>query len=241
MTTSSPPAADLPKRFYTRVDTGPADGGVAVRLDSRTPKSPGGRPLVLPTGALADLIAAEWAEQGEHLRMSRMRATRLAYTAMDAVRAAHAETADEVSRYAGSDVLCYRAEAPRTLVAEQAAAWEPILDWAREDLGVDLVVTSGIVHRQQPTAALETIRRLAAEGSDFVLAGLAFATALYGSAILAFAVQRGRLSGEAAFDLSRMDEIFQERQWGVDEEAAARTARLRLDAIMAGAWFEALR
>jgi chaperone required for assembly of F1-ATPase len=236
-----PAVTEPPRRFYKAVDTVPAEGGQAVRLDGRTPKSPGGRALVLPTAALADLVAAEWAAQGEHIQMSHMRAARLAYTALDAVHAAHEATADEVARYAGSDVLCYRAEFPRVLAAEQAAGWDPILVWARETLDVDLTATCGIVLVPQSPAALDRVRALALEASDFALAGLAFATALYGSALLAFAVRHGRLTGEGAFDLSRIDEAFQERQWGVDEEAAERTERLRLDAAMIGAWFTALR
>ena len=82
---------------------------------------------------------------------------------------------------------------------------------------------------------------LAAAQDSFALAGLAFATALFGSAVLGLAAQRGRLTGVQAFELSRLDETFQEEQWGVDDEAAARAERLRTDAVMLGAWFAALR
>ena len=73
------------------------------------------------------------------------------------------------------------------------------------------------------------------------LAGLAFATALFGSAVLALAAQQGRLAGPDAYELSRLDEAFQEGQWGIDAEAAARTTRLRGDAAMLEGWFAALR
>ena len=56
------------------------------------------------------------------------------------------------------------------------------------------------------------------------MAGLAHATALFGSAVLALALHRGELDAEAAFELSRLDEAFQQARWGVDEEAAERTA-----------------
>ena len=75
---------------------------------------------------------------------------------------------------------------------------------------------------------------------DFALTGLAHATALFGSAVLGLALQRGRLSGEEAFALSRLDEAFQEEQWGVDAEAAERTQKLAAEAVMLERWFAAL-
>jgi chaperone required for assembly of F1-ATPase len=236
-----PPAVELPRRFYKSVDTAPVTGGFGVRLDGRTPRSPGGRPLVLPTAALADLVAADWAAQGDFIRMADMAATRLAHTALDAVPAAHAETTRQVAAYAASDALCYRAEAPRGLVERQAAAWDPLLAWASEALGVDLQPVTGIMHRAQPDAAIGRVRALAATQDSFALAGLAFATALFGSAVLALAAQQGWLTAEQAYELSRLDEAFQEEQWGVDAEAALRTERLRADAAMLQGWFAALR
>jgi chaperone required for assembly of F1-ATPase len=230
-----------PRRFYKAVDTQPGEGGVAVRLDARTPRSPGGRLLVAPTQALADLLAEEWRRQGEHIRMADMPAVRLAYTALDAIPAARRETADEVAAYAASDALCYRAQHPQVLVRRQQAGWDPLLAWAETELGVALTATAGVVHQPQPAQALDRVRELAETQNDFQLAGLAFATALFGSAVLGLAVQFGRLGGDEAFDLSRLDETFQEEQWGVDAEAAQRTARLRREAEMVGAWFAALR
>ena len=62
---------------------------------------------------------------------------------------------------------------------------------------------------------------------------------IFGSAILAIAVLRGWLSGEQAFELSRLDEAYQEEKWGVDAEAAERTARLFEEAGLLQRWFEA--
>lgn len=229
---------ELPRRFYTEVSVGE---GHAVLLDGRTPRSPAAKPLVLPTRPLAELIAAEWAGQGEHILMAQMPATRLAWTALDRVSVAHGEVAAEVARYAGSDALCYVAEEPQALVERQARLWGPLLDWAREDLGVDLHPVEGIIHRPQPPQSLARAGELAEALDDFSLAALAHATALFGSAVLGFALQRGRLGGEEAFQLSRLDEAFQEERWGVDAEAAERTHRLTEEAAMLDSWFAALR
>ena len=169
-----------------------------------------------------------------------MTATRLAFTALDRAPEARREVADEVARYAGSDVLCYYADGPEALVERELSHWLPVLEWAQEALGLTFVRAQGILHQPQPAETLERVRVLALELSDFELTGLVNAAGLYGSAVLAFAVQRDKLGGEAAFELSRLDEAFQEQRWGIDEEAAAHTARLRQEAAVLEQWFRAL-
>lgn len=232
---------ELPRRFYAYVTVAPAGEGFAVQLDGRTPKSPAGKPLVAPRERLAALIAEEWEAQGEHIVMATMHATRLAWTALDRVCEAHKEVAEEVARYAGSDLVCYVAEEPVALVERQAKAWGLLRDWAAEELGVALHPVEGVIHQPQPAASLLRAEKHAEALDDFTLAGLAHATALFGSAVLGFALQRGKLDGKAAFDLSRLDETFQEERWGVDAEAAERTGRLAEEAAMLERWFAALR
>jgi len=216
------------------------NGGFTVTLDRRPLRGPKGAQLVLPTVALAEQVAAEWAAQGPTLDLPGMHATRLANTAMEAVPSAREATAQAIVDYAASDLLCYFASEPADLAERQARAWGPVLDRAEAELGLAFVRAAGIVHRAQPAATLAQIKALALDLGDFGLAGLAFAAALFGSAVLAIALQRGWLSGEAAFDLSRLDEAWQEEKWGVDAEAAERTARLRGEAVMLERWFRGL-
>lgn len=228
------------RRFWKAVTVAEAGDGWSVLLDGRPPRTPAGAPLVLPTAPLARLVSYEWANQKEFIEPASMPATRLAATAIDRIPAARAETAEEVARYAGSDALCYFAEAPAGLAARQAERWGPWLEWAERELGVRLSRAEGIGHVAQWPDALERIRDLALALDDFALAGLAMATGLFGSAVLALAVQRGALSGAAAFDLSRLEEAFQEERWGVDCEAAERTAARRAEAVLLANWFAAL-
>lgn len=232
---------ELPKRFYNGVEVGTVDGGFGVLLDGRAVRTPAGARLATPTLALAERLAAEWAGQGEGIDLAAMPATRLAYSAIDRVAAKHAEVAAEVGRYAGSDVLCYFADGPGTLVERQVQRWGPVLDWARDELGLEFHRATGIIHRAQPPETVAAVESLALAADDFALAGLAMAAGLYGSAVLALALYRDRLSGLAAFDLSRLDEEFQEEKWGVDAEALARRGVLTAEADMLEAWFQALR
>ena len=238
-----PPATDFdrPRRFYQAVAVLADDGRFVVTLDGRKAKTPDGAPLAAPSEALARRLADEWDAQATHIDLNSMPLTRLAYTAIDRTGRTRAETAAEVARFAGSDVLCYFADAPTDLLEAEVKHWGPVLDWAQTGLGLELVRVTGVTHRPQPPATLARVEALALELEDFALTGLVFCTALFGSAILAFAVERGELSGHAAFELSRLDEALQVERWGEDAEATARTKGLRAEAELAERWFRALQ
>lgn len=230
-----------PKRFYKAAAVAPAEGGFAVQLDGRTPKSPAKKPLVLPTKPLAELVAAEWEAQLEFIDNSLMPASRLAFTAIDRVSETRADVAREITAYAASDHLCYRAESPRTLVERQEREWGAILDWAKAEHGLTFTPVGGIIHQPQPSATLAAVEALALTLDDFSLTGMVFAAGLFGSTALALAVRAGRLTGQRALDLSRLDEIHQAEQWGEDAEARARAEALAIEAAMIDRWFSALR
>jgi chaperone required for assembly of F1-ATPase len=232
-------AAARPRRFYKAVSVEPSEGGFSVRLDGRGAKTAGGKPLVAPTQGLAELIAAEWDGQAETIDFSHMPATRLAFTAIDRTPEARAGMVQELAAYAGSDLLCYIAEHPSLLAEQEVAAWGPWLEWAERELEVSLRPSIGIAHAAQPEHSLARVRELAEVMDDFALTGVIYAAGLYGSAVLALAVARGALDAGEAFELSRLDEAFQEERWGVDEEAAQRTQGMRTEAAMLGNWFRA--
>ncbi|CAN5164356.1 ATPase [soil metagenome] len=229
------------RRFYKTAEARAVDGGFEILLDGRRAKTPEVKPLILPTEAAAALVAAEWAAQGDFIAFSAMPASRHAFTAIDRVGQAREETAAEVARFASSDVLCYFADEPAALYARQTEMWSPHLDWAEDELGLLFVRARGIAYQTQPPQTLERAHALALEADNFTLAGLAWAAALFGSAVLGLALQRGRLSGEAALELSRLDEAFQQETWGVDDEAAERTANMLSEAVLLERWFAALR
>lgn len=233
-------ASDRPRRFYKAVSIAESEGGFAILLDARQVRGPRGGKLITPTRALAETIASEWEGQGEFLDVPGMHATRLANTAIDSIPQAREATAQSVADYASSDLLCYFAEDPEALVARQTAAWEPVLQRAERELGLSFVRAAGIIHRPQPAPTLLRVRDLAAGLDDFRLAGVAFGASLFGSSVLALALHHSWLDGAQALTLSRLDEIFQEEAWGIDEEAAERVARLSIEAAMLETWFRAL-
>ena len=168
-------------------------------------------------------VAAEWERQRETIDPADMPLTRLLNSAIDGVAHTMAETRADILGYAGSDLLCYRAEEPETLVARQAQAFDPVLRWAAESLGARFNVTAGVMHVAQPPEALAAIgAALEAYDDPVALAALSVMTTLTGSALLALAVARGFLSAEAAWRAAHVDEDFQAERWGADAEAMAR-------------------
>ncbi|MEO1103643.1 MAG: ATP12 family protein, partial [Pseudomonadota bacterium] len=61
------------KRFYGDVAVCEAQGGWQVTLDGRGLKTVAGQDQVVPSRALADIMAREWADQGEELDVARFR------------------------------------------------------------------------------------------------------------------------------------------------------------------------
>ena len=230
----------LPKRFYDAVEVVAEGGAHAIRLDGRPVRTPGRAVLVVPSEAVAAAIAGEWDAQRERIDPRTMPATRLANTALDGVANEMQGVKEDVVRYAGSDLVCYRAGAPDALVQREAEAWDPYLDWAQTSLGVNLVLAEGVMHVDQPPQAIAAISAAVGQVDDpFRLAALHVMTSLTGSALIALAVLRGRTDVDTAWHAAHVDEDWNSEQWGEDEEAQAlrrrREAEMRVAALFATA------
>lgn len=211
------------KRFYEKAGVIETDGGFALALDGRQARTPGRAPLVLPTRALAEAVAAEWNAQGETVDPRAMPLTRLANSAVDGVAPRAEEVRADLVRYAGSDLVVYRAAEPERLVAEQAAAWDPVHAWARDKLGAHLLLSEGVTFVEQPREAVAAIRReLERETNPFGLAALHVMTTLTGSVLIALMHSAGVLTLTDAWTAAHVDELFQESRWGADHEALER-------------------
>ncbi|HOY79886.1 MAG TPA: ATP12 family protein [Hyphomonadaceae bacterium] len=229
-----------PKRFYKDVGV-VADGDVwRVTLDGKALRTPNGNALVLPTDALAQVIADEWRGQVERIDILSMFNTRLAHVAIDRAGRAPGEMAAEAARYAETDLVSHLAEAPASLRDRQQAGWGPLRSWAAEEMGVRLKPVEGIMAQAQPEESLAAMRDHALSIDAYRLAGLVHGVSLLGSAVLGLAVERGRIGAAEAYELSRIDEQFQIERWGEDDEAIRRTERHRAEARALDLWFRSL-
>ncbi|MEM9698352.1 MAG: ATP12 family protein [Pseudomonadota bacterium] len=212
------------KRFWNEARVVPEAEGFAVELDGRPVKTPAKRPLVLPTAALAEAVAAEWDAQEGEINPHSMPATKTVNAAIDKVATQFDEVAEMLAGYGDADLLCYRAETPQALVARQAAAWDPMLDWGAEVLGARLAPRTGIMHAPQDPKALARLRDHTRALTPFELAAFHDLVSLSGSLILGFAATREAQPIDRLWDVSRLDEIWQAEQWGKDDEAEATAA-----------------
>jgi chaperone required for assembly of F1-ATPase len=187
---------NLPQRFYDDVTIKDEGHGVAVLLDGKPVRTPAKAPFVVPRKALAESIGDEWRGQGERVDPATMPLTRLANSVIDGVKGHEEAVIGDILNYAGSDLICYRAEGPKGLVALQTKHWDPIVAWAKRDLGVPMRLAEGVMHVGQDPASLDAIGSRLASFDSWSLAALHVMTGLSGSALLALATALGRLSPE---------------------------------------------
>lgn len=209
-------------RFYKSVAVDSDGGKFRLLLDGKPVRTPAKKQLVLPTRALAEAVATEWEGQKVRIDPVTMPLSRLANSAVDGVMGREADVRADIARYAGSDLICYRAEAPPELVHRQAQAWDPVLAWARDALGASFHVARGIMPVTQPALAAHGVAHAIDAHGAFELAALHVMTTLTGSALLALAHARGRLTVHDAWAAAHVDEDWQISRWGEDAEAKAR-------------------
>ncbi|KKW92160.1 MULTISPECIES: ATP12 family chaperone protein [Sphingobium] len=224
------------KRFYKDVSVVSGENGFEIRLDDRPVRTPARAPLALPNAALAEAIAEEWRAQGETIDPRSMPFTGLANGAIDQIAPNRESFADGIARYGTSDLLCYRAEGPGELIDREAAAWDPLLDWARRRYDVTFAVTQGIIPVDQPGDTLDRLASAVAALDPFTLAGLSTLVTLSGSLVCGLAIVEGGHDADLVWTAAEIDEAWEVEQWGEDAEAAARSAQRRNEFAMARAF-----
>ncbi|HEX7782349.1 MAG TPA: ATP12 family protein [Sphingobium sp.] len=224
------------KRFYKDAVTVPVDGGFAVHLDGRPVRTPARALLTLPTAAMGDAVASEWAAQGEEIDPRAMTATGFANAAIDQIAPNHATFAAGVARYGESDLLCYRADNPAPLVARQTAEWDPLLDWARDRYDIAFRVTTGILPVAQPEETLTRLSAVVAAFDSFMLAGLSTVVSIGGSLVCGLALVEGGYDTDSIWDATELDELWQAEQWGEDADAVQHRERRQAEFNAAAAF-----
>ena len=231
------------KRFWDVAEIAEEAGAWTVRLDQRPVRLPGGGTLLVPSAGLARALAAEWhaagGAKGGEFTYEDVPFTRLAGTAQERITAARDAVVEELARYGQSDLLCYRAEQPASLIEAQSTLWQPWLDWAKRELGAELVVTSGIIHVTQPPEALARLAAAVAALDAWRLSALGLLVPALGSLVLGLAVVRGALAASEAHEIATVDERHQAAFWGWDAEALQRLERIAADMAMAGRFLDA--
>ncbi|GLQ57469.1 ATP12 family chaperone protein [Devosia nitrariae] len=221
---------ELPKRFYKETGVAAVEGGYTVTLDGRPTRTPGNKtPVAVPVVDLAEAMAAEWAGQGERIDAETMPVVRLVNSALESGSETLPAFREEVVKYAASDLLLYRADSPRELVAEQERLWDDALVRAARHFGVSFQPTIGILHQPQPEATLSRLGEMLAAEGLLTMTALVSITNLTGSGILALSLRHQLLEPEDVWVRAHVDEDHQARLWGMDEEAALRRTKRKAE------------
>ncbi len=213
----------LRKRFYTSAGVAEGADGFAVTLDGKPIRTPGKNALVAPTRGLAEAMATEWEAQPEMIDPMSMPLTRLANSVIDGVAGNVQAVADDAAKYFETDLLFYRAGFPEALIARQAEHWDPVLRWTADDLGAHFILTEGVMHVQQPTAAVAAVRAVL-PADPWPVGAFHVVTSITGSALLALALKHRVLDEAQVWAAAHVDEDWNREKWGADEEVEARRA-----------------
>lgn len=220
---------ELPKRFYKDVGVGSVAGGYAVTLDGKSPRTPGQVPVVVPQQPLAEAMAAEWAAQGEFIDPKVMPVVRLVNSAIEAGEERLSALRAEIVKYAGNDLLLYRADSPRELVAEQERVWDAALVKLARHFEIGFQPTIGIMHQPQPAPTLERLTQSLADAGLIETVALNSLTGITGSGLLSIALREALMDAEGVWFAAHVDEDHNVRLWGEVDEAKERRAKRRLD------------
>lgn len=217
----------MARRFYEKVSIEEVAEGHIIRLDTHKLMTPAKKLLLLPYAKLAEAVADEWRQVDEDIILSDMPMSRLVYTAIDRVSESYEATAQAFASYGETDLLCYRATHPDTLVQRQDEIWSPYLDWVSATYGVSLQTGAGIAPIKQSQSSIEVLTQIAQGGEGLEpnplrLTGLAHGAGLLGSAVLALRMESGEDKAENIWRAAFLEDFFQFEQWGEDSEAMAR-------------------
>jgi chaperone required for assembly of F1-ATPase len=231
------------RRFYQQAAVEAGEGGFHVLLDGKSIRTPAKALLVLPTQPLAEAIAGEWraVPADAEITAGHLPLTRLATTGLDRVRGQRQRVIDDTAKYGESDMLCYRAGAPESLVARQHDLWQPLLDWAATHYGAELSLANGTTFVVQPAEAVARLRAAVARHGDLALSALYNLTHVAGSLVIALAVSEKRLAAADAFAAAQLDELYQIEGWGEDPIAAERHLGIRHDIDAAARFLDLLQ
>ena len=230
------------RKFYKLAEAGTAPSGHVIRLDGKLLKTPLQKNFILPNAALAEALAAEWQAQEKEIKPATMPLTQLAYTMIDkSMGDERAGMNAEVTRYAGSDLVCYLATHPAELVKRQEDAWLPLLALMREKLGITLTPVRGIRFQEQPEGSIKTAGLWVEDLNAADFTALQAVTGVTGSVVIAAALVLGWVDAAQAYAAATVDEAYQLEKWGSDELAEKRLANIRFEIDSAVRFLDLIR
>ncbi|KAI9456447.1 ATP12-domain-containing protein [Russula earlei] len=210
-------------RFWKTVDLRERGDALTIMLDSRSLKTPLGKPLFLPRSKrlAATLIVAEWKNQRNVLKSHALPMTSLVARAIDTMH--EATTREDVHnallKYLDTDTICFHQDHPESLVRLQDDLWNPLLTWARDTFDVELLTFDSVLFHAQPDATKRKFYKVLQKFDAWQMAAMERVTLTTKSFIIALALVHGRITAEQAALASQVEVTSQIERWGEVEDS----------------------
>ena len=151
----------------------------------------------------------------------------LTVTAIDRAESQKAELIAKMQHYIMNDLLCYRESKDTKLQEYQNKNWNQWLLWSKKEYNFDLKTTNGVMPINQDENNKNLLLKIILPMDIWRFSVFVKATTLTGSAILALAFVNKQLEAEELFSLCFLDELYQIKRWGEDEEALQKRSAIK--------------
>lgn len=140
------------------------------------------------------------------------------------------EIIERMVNFSLTDALLFR-DGSEELLLREKQIWDPILQWAKEEIRADFKCSESLDVPEENNASLPLLQVFLDSLSDKELAAFYVAARNTKSVLLASALVKGRISGEDAYQAAYLPELWQAEKWGVDEEAEKKRDELRAELL----------
>ncbi len=207
------------RKFWKEVRVIELSTGFGIQLDGKFAMTPGKNPLVVSHLSLAEKMFEEFQNQEQKINPATMPFTRRTNTTIDRIPDTRNEIVDTLLNYGHTDLVCYRATSPPELIKWQSKHWDPVITLLEKKLSIRMKTGEGIIPFEQNSLAIDAFSKKIHSFDNFLLCGFSELVPLLGSLVLSFSYLYGFGSKDHIWKLSRIDEEWQEKKWGIDPEA----------------------
>ena len=190
-----------------------------ILLDKRILKTPMQKDLIFSNYKIAKETALEWDIDEKEINTENMVFYGLISTAIDKINNDKVSYIENVLGFINTDLICYRAGGPNELVDLQNSSWNPIISFIKKYIDVELKFFIGVMPSKQSLEIFNRLKTLINSFSDIEISALHRMTNLTGSIFISICILKGDVLKNEAFELSFLDELYQAKNWGVEQES----------------------
>ena len=218
------------KKFWKKIEIRQSSSKkFHLLLDNKKLTTPMKKELVLPSEILVNEVLREWDQNSDNINIDDLVFYGVLSTAIDKVNLEKDAYVNDIIDFIDTDLICYRAESPNDLIALQNKSWNPILLLIEKYIDVKIKVFKGVMPSNQDQKVHTEIKKLISNLSDVQISVLHRITNLIGSIFLSLCILKKDLLKEDAFECSFLDELWQAKNWGHEEDASVKRNKIRLE------------